>query len=818
MPRSGSLFAFALFLMPFLSSPATGDDTWATFRGPQGTGEAVEGLPPGDGPLAFELQWKRPLGGGYSGISVVDNMLITAGNYGDRDYVVALDPATGDERWRYDLAPRHAGHDGSHDGPISTPAIADGRVFALSPAGQVAAIDLETGEALWTVHLVEDLGCEKPFYDFGSSPLVVGDTMVLQIGGEAGSVAGFDVATGEIRWRAVEDQVVTQSPILAEIGGRPQILVLGVEKVAGLDPEDGTVLWEMEHEGGPGISMFSSPMPLEGDRVFLQNTSESTSIIGLKEEDTRLVPAVLETSRGMSKSYSPPSRAGSYVFGYTARFLSAIDPSAGKLLWRSRQPGDGFLITIGDQLAVLTKTGSLHLGPASPRGWQESLRLDLFEDLAWTPPSYAGGAIYVRSLGEIARVNLVRAPELVAEASEEELPAALQELAAEVAAAEDPDKVFDRFFEGRELPLVNGEEVVFVWRGEAEDLAIAGDMIGMRREEPMQQMAGTDLWWWSTEMDPRARASYLFYVDFTPAADPTHDRTTQSTILGPDMNWRREEGVEMSWFAMPEWPGRKLGMLDPEEEVEPLGRLDSFEISLELPTPEDGEQPEPMSVSIPVWTPPGYEDSEARYPVVYVANETAREIGNWPRALDGVVGKTAAPVIAVFLELPRIPRQHEILVSQIVPAIDEHYQTLADREHRAMVGMGWPGFGAALTSLENPEVFGVVGVQSFFALDEHMEIIREAIGDNDASTLPLRIYLEWGRWDLISPHEEMNFRDSSHQVWDLLREKGWEPEGGEVWDSTDWASWSNRTGVMLEVLFPLPGVESSLAVWQTAAP
>ena len=84
--------------------------------------------------------------------------------------------------------------------------------------------------------------------------------------------------------------------------------------------------------------------------------------------------------------------------------------------------------------------------------------------------------------------------------------------------------------------------------------------------------------------------------------------------------------------------------------------------------------------------------------------------------------------------------------------------------------------------------------------------------------MPLRIYLEWGRWDLISPHENMNMRAWAREAWNLLRDRGWEPVGGEVWDSTDWASWRNRTGVMLGTLFPMEGVEPDLAAWQTDAP
>lgn len=506
MPSKRPRIAFVLLLVLAAISPSLADSNWTRFRGPHGTGQGVD-LPSGDGPLALDLAWKRSLGSGYSGISIVNKTLVTAGSYGDRDYVVALEAATGEERWRYDLAPAYRGHDGSHDGPISTPAIADGRVFALSPAGRLTAIELETGEALWSVHLVDELGSEKPFYGFGSSPLVVGEMVVLQIGGEAESVAAFDVATGEIRWRAMEDRIGTESPILAEIAGRQQVLVLGTKNVAGLDPSHGKVLWTLPHDGGRGISLFSSPVPLGDDRILVQYASESTAVVGVKMEDARLIPSFLGTSRGMSKSYSPPTQAGGVVYGYTARFLSALDPASGELLWRSREPGDGFLIAIGDQLAVLTKSGSLCLGPASPQGWQETQRLDLFDETAWTPPSYANGAIFVRSLGEIARVDLVREGKPMAGTKEPELPAILGTLADKVEAGEDSDEVLDRFLKGRSLPLVNGREVIFLWRGDARDLAIAGDMIGMRREEPMHRLEGTDLWWWGTELDRRAHAS-----------------------------------------------------------------------------------------------------------------------------------------------------------------------------------------------------------------------------------------------------------------------------------------------------------------------
>ena len=100
-----------------------------------------------------------------------------------------------------------------------------------------------------------------------------------------------------------------------------------------------------------------------------------------------------------------------------------------------------------------------------------------------------------------------------------------------------------------------------------------------------------------------------------------------------------------------------------------------------------------------------------------------------------------------------------------------------------------------------------------------MTAVEESLGPADARTVPMRIYLEWGRWDLKSPHEEgMDFRKSSRWAWDLLRERGFNPMGGEVWDSTDFGSWRNRTDVLLESLFPLDEAADPFARWWTGQP
>ena len=77
-------------------------------------------------------------------------------------------------------------------------------------------------------------------------------------------------------------------------------------------------------------------------------------------------------------------------------------------MWRSRQPGDGFLMIVDGRLIIVTKHGSLHVAQATSRGYEELAALEIFDDLVWTAPSFANGHIFVRSLDETVRVGVRR--------------------------------------------------------------------------------------------------------------------------------------------------------------------------------------------------------------------------------------------------------------------------------------------------------------------------------------------------------------------------------------------------------------------------
>ncbi|MBZ0110935.1 MAG: PQQ-binding-like beta-propeller repeat protein, partial [Thermoanaerobaculia bacterium] len=191
-----------------VAGAALGGD-WTQFRGPQGSGSVQEGLPEGAGLIGLRSGWVRDLGSGYSGVVTDGKVLVTQFAAGEKDVVGAFDATSGDELWRFELEPTYKGHDGSHNGPIATPLIAGDRVFASGAWGRFVALDLATGELAWSVHFVDDLGAEKPWYGFGCSPIAVGDDVVVGVGidAERGTLVSFTRDSGEVSWRSGTDTI-----------------------------------------------------------------------------------------------------------------------------------------------------------------------------------------------------------------------------------------------------------------------------------------------------------------------------------------------------------------------------------------------------------------------------------------------------------------------------------------------------------------------------------------------------------------------------------------------------------------------------------
>ena len=781
---------------------------WPQFRGSNVDGISTEwGVFSNLKQFGLEVAWKKKIGSGYSGVAIANGLGVTMFEAEDsNNVVVAFDTETGEERWRFEIGPRHQGLNGSYNGPISTPLIVGNIVVALDPWGRLVGLDVLAGELVWSIDLPEELESKRPLYGYGTSPILFDGTVIVQIGAPDAAVAGLDPATGKRLWTVGTDVMEYQTPVPLIANGRRQALATGQKKLMAIDPATGALLWEYAHDGG-GIIGAASMVPVAAgtDKLFLANKDHSSTLVELSQEENGVVGREKWEERTIRNSYTVPLYHEGYIYGFSSRFLTCVDAATGKAVWKSRPPGDGFLILVDDHLVILTKNGSLHVVKATPKGYEEVASLQLFEDLAWTPPSFADGHIYVRSLGEMARVN-IRPMTILAEAdtTPEDVAADLldggrfEQFLADVGKTEDKKTVVDRFLDSIEqFPFIEGENRVhFIYRGTGEDLAIGGDMIGSRQESPMARVEGTDLFYYSTELEPDARVNYLFVRDYEGITDPRNPRSTTTGIYGPDMELTGNDDnpMPMSWVAMPRW--RPPAHLTEPPAGAPRGRIVTGELESKV-----YEEPH----TIHVYLPAGYDETDTRYPVAYYhSGRGALTRGDVPTSLDNLLGKEVEPVIAVFIERAAefFPTKYvDMWADELVPYIDANYRTIATPEGRANIGGGFAGFHALYLTVKRPGIAAKVAVQSVAFLDFQIVPLEGLV--HTAAEQPLDIYIEWGRYDMQNPQEAWDIRDADRKLVEFLTSRGYSVAGGEVHDGTGWSSWKNRTDRVLESLFPL---------------
>ncbi len=170
------------------------------------------------------------------------------------------------------------------------------------------------------------------------------------------------------------------------------------------------------------------------------------------------------------------------------------------------------------------------------------------------------------------------------------------------------------------------------------------------------------------------------------------------------------------------------------------GVLDQLVVESELLA--DNPLGDPARRPLYVYRPPGVERSDdRRLPSVYVIQGLTGQLDMWlGRAafeptfierLDAMfaAGECPAAVIVLvdawtstggsqFLNSSSTGRYLDYLCDEVVPFIDQHYPTLADRDHRGLTGKSSGGYGAMVVPMLRPDIFGALASHAGDALFE----------------------------------------------------------------------------------------------------
>ncbi|HEV7474033.1 MAG TPA: PQQ-binding-like beta-propeller repeat protein [Pyrinomonadaceae bacterium] len=390
---------------PASAAVKTGAD-WPGFRGPDRDG-IVHGVriqtdwsksPP------VEL-WRQPIGPGWSSFAVHGDVFYTQEQRGDDELVSCYNVTTGKAVWRHRDAARFWESNGGA-GPRGTPTLSGGRVYTLGATGILNALDAGTGAVVWSRNAASDTKAKLPGWGFSSSPLVVGNLVVVAT---AGTLAAYDLATGEPRWFGPNGGGGYSSPQLVTIQGVPQILLLGATGATSVTSTDGKLLWQ--HPLPSGARIVQPAMTAEGDVLLHDGEGSSLRRISLANGPGGWTAAERWASDGLNPYFSDFVVHKGHAFGFSNSSIACIDLNDGSLKWKGGSYGHGQLVLLADEdlLLVLTEEGELALVGATTDQFKELGRAPAIKGKTWNHPVLAGDVVLVRNAEEMAAFRLTLA-------------------------------------------------------------------------------------------------------------------------------------------------------------------------------------------------------------------------------------------------------------------------------------------------------------------------------------------------------------------------------------------------------------------------
>src|SRR4051812_39469343 len=243
---------------------------WSGFRGPLRDGvyneQPIRTNWPGTG---LQPLWKQPIGGGYASFAVADGLAFTIEQRRVQEAVVAYELATGREVWTNSWEASFEETLGG-DGPRATPAVSGGLVYGLGALGEFRCLKAASGDLVWRHNIIDENGGTHLTYGLAASPLVNGNEVIVVPGGGAGkSVVAYDRLSGKPLWHAQNDQPAYSSPMLMRISGATNLVVVSDKRAIGLDPANGTLLWQFPWKVLQGNRNIAQPLLVRTNRVFL---------------------------------------------------------------------------------------------------------------------------------------------------------------------------------------------------------------------------------------------------------------------------------------------------------------------------------------------------------------------------------------------------------------------------------------------------------------------------------------------------------------------------------------------------------------------
>ncbi|HZE99803.1 MAG TPA: PQQ-binding-like beta-propeller repeat protein [Planctomycetota bacterium] len=425
--------------LPDLGTRKAGAD-WPCFLGPTHDGKSAEkGLPPkwpAEGP---RIVWQRELGDGYAICSVARGRVYQFDRVGNKARLVCLKSETGGELWKFEYPNEYDDMYGYGPGPRCCPVIDDDRVYLYGVEGMLICLKAVDGAKVWEHDTAKEFSVAQNFFGVGSTPLIEGDLLLVQVGGSApggpgiqsGEVKGagsgvvaFDKKTGEIRYKGTDELASYASPVTATIGGRRWGFLFSRGGLVGFEPSTGKVDFHYPWRA-PILESVNAANPVVVDDQVLISEAYGVGASMLKVKPGGYEVVWMDgrkRDRSLMTHWNTPVHLDGYVYASSGRHtqeaeLRCVEFATGKIQWAIPRLTRSSLTYIDGHFVCLGEDGALRLIKVNPKQYEEAARAvlktadgePLLKYPAWAAPVISHGLMYVRGKDRLVCLELIPA-------------------------------------------------------------------------------------------------------------------------------------------------------------------------------------------------------------------------------------------------------------------------------------------------------------------------------------------------------------------------------------------------------------------------
>ncbi|MEM9943738.1 MAG: PQQ-binding-like beta-propeller repeat protein, partial [Planctomycetota bacterium] len=260
-------------------------------------------------------------------------------------------------------------------------------------------LDRQTGNSKWMKNIQTDYQSPPGYFGSGSTPILVENRLILNVGGKDAAVVAFDPANGREIWKSFDDRASYSSPIEFKLNGQNKIALISRFHFLIMDPKSGEV--EFKTEFGVRGPSVNGAMPVFVSGGLFVNSAYGVGARFLTFANGRWTEE-WNNDRSFSSQFSTPVHKLGYLFGTAGRedfgngSLRCIDPKTGKVTWEKDFPV-GHCILVENKILFLDSTGKLHIVSADSEKFEELASFQILDGPSRSMPAIQDGIFYARS-------------------------------------------------------------------------------------------------------------------------------------------------------------------------------------------------------------------------------------------------------------------------------------------------------------------------------------------------------------------------------------------------------------------------------------